>query len=120
MAQPCAGHEVLSSTSSNETQSFAQQYDELASLLSKVKDKQSALTHINDIQDQLDFLAHNQSSGEVEFNLMSPHEQELFVKRFQNNRFHCGAVTQVMQERQRILLDPELAGLLKELLMDMP
>lgn len=118
--QPCVGHETVSNWPSRDTESFAQQYDVLADLLSKVKDRETALYHRDQIQQQIAFLEQNQSSGESAFNMLSKQEQVLFIKRFQNNRYHCGEVTQVMQERQRILLDPELASLLKDLLMEIP
>ena len=117
---PCVGHETESTSPAHETESFAQQYNVLADLLSKVQDKETALYHRDQIQQQSDFLEQHQSSGESAFNMLSKQEQALFIKRFQNNRYHCGDVTQVMQERQRILLDPELASLLKDLLMEIP
>ena len=120
LLQSSIGHEKPSMPPSYDTQSFAQQYEMLADLLSNVRDEQSALLYIDDIQEQVDFLARNQSSGEIAYNMLSRQEQALFVKQFQNNRYHCGAVTQVMHERRRILLDPELASLLKELLMKIP
>lgn len=120
LLQPCFSHQKQSLLSSNHNQSFAQHYSELAELLSKVKDKQTALHYRPEIQQQIDRLANSQSSGEAKFNQMSKPEQKLFIKRFQNNRYHCGAVTQVMQERQRILLDPELAESLQDLLIKIP
>ena len=51
---------------------------------------------------------------------MPKSQQELFVKKFQNNRYHCGEVTQVMQERQRILLHPDLSDILRDLLNQIP
>ena len=120
LLQPCFAHQSPPLPSSNLNQSFAQQYSELADLLSKVEDKQTALDYRSKIQQQIDLLANSQSSGEAEFNQLSKQEQRLFIKRFQNNRYHCGSVTQVMQERQRILLDPELAELLQGLLIKIP
>jgi hypothetical protein len=120
LLQTCFAHQNLPLPSSDLNQSFAQQYSELANLLSRVENRQSALDYRSKIQQQIDMLANSQSSGEDKFNQMSKQEQRLFIKRFQNNRYHCGAVTQVMQERQRILLDPELAELLQDLLIKIP
>ena len=104
----------------NEDQSFAQQYGKLAELLMEVKDRDTALMFKPAIQEQIEFLQANQISGEKAFSQMSEEEQTLFVKRFQNNRYHCGGVTQVMQERQRILLNPEMANVLGDLLEQIP
>ena len=86
----------------------------------EVKDRNTALIYKPAIQEQIEFLQMNQSTGEKAFSEMSKEEQTLFVKRFQNNRYHCGGVTQVMQERQRILLNPDMANVLGDLLHQIP
>ena len=100
--------------------SFAQEYRELRILLQKVNTEQTAKTYRSAIQAQIDRLKQNQATGEQAFSSMPKSQQELFVKKFQNNRYHCGEVTQVMQERQRILLHPDLSDILRDLLSQIP
>lgn len=100
--------------------SFALEYKELRILLQKVVSAQTAATYKPAIKQQIDRLKQNQAAGEQTFSSMSESQQQLFVKKFQNNRFHCGEVTQVMQERQRILLHPDLSIILRELLNQIP
>lgn len=100
--------------------SFALEYKELRLLLQKVNSQQSAINYKPEIKQQIDRLKQNQATGEQSFASMSKSQQQLFVKKFQNNRFHCGEVTQVMSERQRILLQPELSKILRELLVQIP
>ncbi|MEM8844531.1 MAG: hypothetical protein AAGB35_05745, partial [Pseudomonadota bacterium] len=73
-------------------QSFAEQYEELAALLTEVKNKETALLLKADIQEQVVFLQMNQRSGGEAFNALSKEDQAIFVKRFQHNRYHCGGV----------------------------
>ncbi len=100
--------------------SFALEYRELRILLQKVNTEQAAKTYRSAIQEQISRLQKNQASGEQTFSAMPKSQQELFVKKFQNNRYHCGEVTQVMQERQRILLHPDLSAILRDLLNQIP
>lgn len=100
--------------------SFALEYKELRILLQKVVNEQTAVTYRSAIKQQIDKLKQNQITGEQTFSSLSESQQQLFVKKFQNNRFHCGEVTQVMQERQRILLHPDLSSILRELLDQIP
>ena len=101
-------------------QSFALEYKELRILLQKVNNQQTAEKYKPAIKQQILQLQHNQFAGEVTYESLPKSEQQLFVKKFQNNRFHCGEVTQVMAERQRILLDPKLSNILRELLDQIP
>lgn len=100
--------------------SFAEEYKELRLLLQSVTNTQAAITFRPAIQEQISKLKQNQAAGEQAFSAMSKSEQELFVKKFQNNRYHCGEVTQVMEERQRILLHPDLSVILRDLLDQIP
>lgn len=113
---PVAGAHLLEDNNS----SFAQEYRELRILLQKVNTEQSAKIHRHAIQEQITRLKQNQAAGEQAFSALPKSQQELFVKKFQNNRFHCGEVTQVMQERQRILLHPDLSNVLRDLLNQIP
>ena len=100
--------------------SFAQEYRELRILLQKVNTEQAAKTYRPAIQEQIIRLKQNQAAGEQAFSAMPKSQQEIFVKKFQNNRYHCGEVTQVMQERQRILSHPDLSEILRDLLNQIP
>jgi len=101
-------------------QSFALEYKELRTLLQKVTSKETALNYKPAIEEQINYLKQTQQTGNHTFNAMSESQQYLFIKKFQNNRFHCGEVTEVMAERQRILLHPELSGILRDLLNQIP
>ena len=116
IAAPAAYAHLLEDTNS----SFAQEYRELRILLQKVNTEQTAKTYRAAIQEQITRLKQNQVTGEQAFSAMPKAQQELFVKKFQNNRYHCGEVTQVMQERQRILLHPDLSVILRDLLNQIP
>ncbi len=100
--------------------SFAIEYRQLALLLKEVVDQKSALQHKQAIEIQIENLKRNQISGEQAFDTMSDSQKNIFIKKFQSNRFHCGEVTQVMVERQRILLHPELSEVLRDLLEQIP
>lgn len=113
-------HSVFASLFEQDRQSFALEYKELRMLLQKVKNEQTAIKYKPAIEQQISSLRQNQFSGEGSFTAMSESEQIMFVKKFQNNRFHCGEVTQVMAERQRILLHPDLANILRDLLNQIP
>ena len=113
-------HSVLAHLFEQDHQSFALEYKELRVLLQKVKSRETAIKYKPAIEQQISSLRQNQFSGESSFAAMSENEQTIFVKKFQNNRFHCGEVTQVMAERQRILLHPDLANILRNLLNQIP
>ena len=101
-------------------QSYAQEYNSLRQLLEKVTNTESAIKYKQAIEDQIEILNKNQHSGAENFNAMSKEEKKFFIKKFQNNRFHCGEVTQVMTEKQRILLDKNLHEILGETLSKIP
>ena len=101
-------------------ESYAQEYENLKVLLQKVQSKKTALQYKQDIEKQIEYLNKNQKSGAENFNALSKEDKKFFIKKFQNNRYHCGEVTQVMNERQRILLNPELANILKDTLINIP
>ncbi|MFK7794494.1 MAG: hypothetical protein AB8B89_04020 [Gammaproteobacteria bacterium] len=100
--------------------SFAEEYKGLRTLLLKVKDKDSALLYKQAIEDEIQYLNQNHQSGADQFNALSSKEKKLFIKKFQQNRYHCGNVTQVMDERRRILFDPELSYILRDTLAKIP
>ena len=100
--------------------SFAEEYGELRALLASVQDKESALQYKLAIEQEIQHLNQNHQSGSKQFNLLSPQEKKLFIKKFQKNRYHCGNVTQVMMEARRILFDPELAIILRDTLAKIP
>ena len=100
-------------------ESFAQEYAQLGLLLEKVQDKQTARLYKPHIIKELDRI--KSSVGEQsDFENLSPIEKKLFVKKFQNNNLHCGYVTKVVDERNRLLLNKEakneLGSLLDQLL----
>ncbi len=101
-------------------ESFAKEYATLKSLLQKVKTKELAILYKPQIQQELDRLKSSQISGGEEFSRLSEHEQQVFIKKYQNNHFHCGEVTQVMKERRRILLDPHLFKIIGPLVQNIP
>ena len=107
-------------TDPGEGQSYAQEYNKLRQLLENVTSTEMAIKHKKAIEQQINVLRKNQLSGEDNFNAMSQEEKKFFIKKFQNNRFHCGEVTQVMTEKQRILLDSSLAEILAETLSNIP
>ena len=111
---------VLARLLDKDEQSFALEYKELRILLQKVNNKQTAEKYKSAIERQILYLQRNQLKGEGTFESLPESQQQLFVKKFQNNRFHCGEVTQVMAERQRILLHPDLAKILRDLLDQIP
>lgn len=101
-------------------ESFAQEYSTLRHLLQQVQSKESALIYKSEISKELDRLRSSQISGGQAFATLSVEDKKLFIKKFQNNQFHCGEVTQVMEERRRILLDPELSEILSSVVIDIP
>lgn len=100
--------------------SYAEEYKQLRILLEKVKDVDTALRYKQAIEKEIQQLNQSQVSGSDQFALLSNKEKELFVKRFQRNRFHCGEVTQVMVEKRRILFDPKLFNILADTLSNIP
>ena len=101
-------------------QSYAEEYRNLRILLEKVQDADSALLYKTAIENEIQILNQNQVAGGKQFHLLSKDEKKLFIKRFQQNRFHCGEVTQVMTEKRRILFEPSLAKILAEALANIP
>jgi len=109
-----AGENVIT-----DKESFAKEYAELGLLLEKVQDKHTARLYKPQIIKELDRI--KSSVGEQsDFDNLSPIEKKLFVKKFQNNNLHCGYVTKVVDERNRLLLNKEakneLGSLLDQLL----
>ena len=113
-------HSVSAHLFEHDSQSFAKEYKELRVLLQKVTTEEAAIKHKPAIQMQISILKKNQFSGESSFAALSDNEQALFVKKFQNNRFHCGEVTQVMAEKQRILLHLDISKILRDVLSQIP
>lgn len=100
--------------------SFAQEYAHLGVLLEKVQDQQSAVKYKSQIAIELDKLKLSQSGGGDQFSLLPENEKKIFIKKFQNNHFHCDEVTKVMEERNRLLLHPETREVLGALLDSLP
>lgn len=113
-------HTSFASLLSNPEQSYAEEYRQLRILLESVKDINTALLHKAAIEREIQILNQNQVAGGKHFDLLSEQEQKIFVKRFQQNRFHCGEVTQVMEQRRRILFLPELSEILGDTLANIP
>ncbi len=101
-------------------QSYAQEYSHLRKLLQQVNNRESAIAYKSQIEQELNKLKSSQISGQQQFSALSKSEQSQFIKKFQNNHLHCGEVTQVMEERRRILLDPELSQVLSPLMNKIP
>jgi len=122
VASAHAGEHISSSHgySATEGKSFAQEYIPLSDLLVKVKNSESATQYKSQISQEIARLKTTQISGGQEYEALSAEEKKAFVKKFQNNNQHCGAVTQVMQERTRILLNPKLSKILGSTIKDIP
>ena len=101
-------------------ESFAKEYANLRILLENVNNRDSAVAYQAKISLELNRLKTIQSSGEQKFHSLSAAQKKLFVKKFQNNRFHCSEVTKVMQERNRLLLNPETQEVLGKTLKLIP
>lgn len=103
---------------STDKESFAQEYAHLGILLEKVRDKQTAIHYKPQIIQELNRI--KSSVDQSDFDTLTPEEKTLFIKKFQNNNLHCGYVTKVVDERNRLLLNKEakneLGGLLDQLL----
>ena len=100
--------------------SYAEEYTYLSKLLANVTDRSSARLHKPAIYKELNRLKASQIRGGEQFASLSEEEQKRFIHKFQNNRNHCGNVTKVMQERRRILLNPETKIELESVLLEMP
>ena len=100
--------------------SFAKEYATLKTLLQKVKSKDSAKLYKSQIEQELVRLKSSQLISGKKFVELNQEEKKQFIKKFQNNHFHCGEVTQVMEERKRILLNPELYEILGPLVQNLP
>jgi len=96
-------------------ESFAQEYQQLGLLLEKIHNKETAVIYKPKIVSEL---ARIQLSigKQSDFDSLSTIEKKLFVKKFQNNNLHCGYVTKVLDERNRLLLNKEAKNELGELL----
>ena len=96
-------------------ESFAQEYQHLGQLLEKIHNKETAIIYKPEIINEL---ARIQSSigKQSDFDSLSPIEKKIFVKKFQNNNLHCGYVTKVLDERNRLLINKEAKNELGELL----
>lgn len=102
-----------------EKESFAKEYAQLGMLLEKVQDKQTAIKYKPKIINELERI--KLVTGKFsDFESLSSVEKKIFVKKFQNNNLHCGFVTKVADERNRLLLNKEakneLGSLLDQLL----
>ena len=115
-----AGESMTTENIATEKESFAKEYETLKILLQKVKSKDSAVLYKPQIQQELDRLKSSQRSGDKEFSKLSNEEQQEFIKKFQNNHYHCGEVTQVMEEKRRILLNPDLNKILGPIVQNIP
>ena len=111
---------LLSTSHAEATKSYAEEYKPLRLLLEQVTNRETALKLKPKIEDQVIYLNSTQSSGSQLFESLSASEKKLFIKRFQNNRFHCSEVTSVMNERRRILLNPDLSFVLRDTLNQIP
>lgn len=108
-----AGENVIT-----DKQSFAQEYDQLGQILEKIQDKQSAVLYKPEILKELDRIK-SSIGKQSDYDSLSDEEKKLFVKKFQNNNLHCGYVTKVMDERNRLLLNKETKAELGDLLDDL-
>lgn len=105
-----AGENVIT-----DKQSFAQEYAQLGLLLEKVQDRKTAKLYKPQIIKEL--IRIKSSVGQQsDFENLSPIEKKLFVKKFQNNNLHCGYVTKVIVEQNRLLLNKEAKNELGDLL----
>ena len=104
----------------NDKDSFAKEYATLKTLLQKVKSRDSAKLYKPQIEQELARLKSSQLISGKEYDQLNQDEKKLFIKKFQNNQFHCGEVTQVMEERRRILLNPDLYEILGPLVQNLP
>ena len=93
---------------SSDKDSFAKEYARLGELLEKIDNRQTAIEYKPLIEEELNRINLTQSSGQESFKLLSEDEKKKFIKKYQNNHNHCGEVTKVMNERNRLLLNQEV------------
>ena len=98
-----------------EKESFAQEYDQLGQLLEKIQDKETAIIYKPEIIKEIDRIK-NSIGKQSDFDSLSENDKKIFIKKFQNNNLHCGYVTKVMNERNRLLLNKEAKAELGTLL----
>ena len=98
-----------------EKESFAQEYDQLGQLLEKIQDKETAIMYKPEIIREINRIK-NSIGKQNNFDSLSEEDKKLFIKKFQNNNLHCGYVTKVMNERNRLLLNKEAKAELGPLL----
>ena len=96
-------------------ESFAQEYAQLGLILEKIQDETTARLYKPQVIKELDRI--RLSVGEHgDYETLSPQEKKLFIKKFQNNNRHCGYVTKVANERNRLLLNKGAKNEMGELL----
>ena len=96
-------------------ESFAQEYAKLGLLLEKIQDEKTARLYKPQVIKELDRI--KLSVGEQSnYEALSPEEKKSFIKKFQNNNLHCGYVTKVANERNRLLLNKDVKREMGELL----
>lgn len=102
-----------------EKESFAQEYDQLGQILEKIQDRETAIIYKPKIIKEIGRIK-SSIGKQSNFDSLSEEDKKLFIKKFQNNNLHCGYVTKVMNERNRLLLNKEarteLGPLLDQLL----
>ena len=95
--------------------SFAQEYAQLGLILEKIQDETTAKLYKPLVIKELDRI--RLSVGEQSnYETLSPQEKKLFIRKFQNNNLHCGYVTKVANERNRLLLNKGAKNEMGELL----
>lgn len=96
-------------------QSFAQEYARLGLILEKIQDQETARLYKPAVIKELDRI--KLSVGEFSnYEDLSPEKKKIFVSKFQNNNLHCGYVTKVANERNRLLLNKSVKNEMGELL----
>lgn len=88
-------------------ESFAQEYAKLGLILEKIQDQETARLYKSEVIKELDRirLSVDEFSN---YESLSPEKKKLFVSKFQNNNLHCGYVTKVANERNRLLLNKSI------------
>ena len=88
-------------------ESFAQEYAKLGLILEKIQDQETARLYKSEVIKELDRI--RLSVDEFRnYESLSPEKKKLFVSKFQNNNLHCGYVTKVANERNRLLLNKSI------------
>lgn len=96
-------------------ESFAQEYAQLGLILEKIQDEATARLYKPQLIRELKRI--KISVGEQSnYEALSSEDKKLFIKKFQNNNLHCGYVTKVANERNRLLLNKGAKNELGELL----